>query len=524
MSSTYSPLLRIELIGTGDQPGTWGDTTNTNLGSLIEQAIAGTATVSVTLGNVTLTELNGSADQSRCMALLITGSAGVSRNVVAPASSKIYIVSNTADAAIVLKTSSSTGLTIPAGITQFAYYNGTDFIAASQAYDADLAAIAALSSTGIIVRTGSGTATTRSIAVSGTGLSVTNADGVSGNPTIASNATNANTVSTIVARDASGNFSAGTITAALTGDVTGNVTGNVSGNAGTVTNGVYTSGSYSNPSWITSLATTKLSGAVAVANGGTAATTASGARTSLGLAIGSDIPSPTGTGASGTWNISILGIAAYATNPASGGSFLTSSNYNSYTPTLTGTGASGTWGISISGTAAYATSPASGGSFITSSNIGSQSVTYATSAGSATTATTAATALVCSGNSATATKLSTATGSAPSYSPRAYVIFDGSGTVGSNMTVYTSGNVAGVVKIASGIFVISFSTSLPSAQYAISSSTSLDPSNAGCLVVAPYYDSGSGFFMDTTNVCIKLIKRSDGAATNPTYISVSVIC
>lgn len=220
MSSTYSSLLRIELIGTGDQPGLWGDTTNTNLGTLIEQAIAGTATISVTLGNVTLSALNGSSDQSRCAALLITGSAGVTRNVVAPASSKLYVVSNTADAAIVLKTSTSTGLTIPSGITQFAYYNGTDFIAVSQPYDADLKALADLATTGLIVRTSAGAAATRSIAVSGTGLSVTNADGVSGNPTITSNATSANTASTVVARDGSGNFSAGTITAALTGNAT----------------------------------------------------------------------------------------------------------------------------------------------------------------------------------------------------------------------------------------------------------------------------------------------------------------
>lgn len=60
----------------------------------------------------------------------------------------------------------------------------------------------------------------------------------------------ANTANAIVRRDASGNFSAGTITA--------NLTGNVNGNASTVTNGVYTNQSYSNPSWITSLAGSKV--------------------------------------------------------------------------------------------------------------------------------------------------------------------------------------------------------------------------------------------------------------------------
>jgi len=62
-----------------------------------------------------------------------------------------------------------------------------------------------------------------------------------------------NTPNKLVLRDASGNFAAGTITANLTGNVTGNVTGN----ADTVTNGIYTSNSYSNPSWITGLSLTQ---------------------------------------------------------------------------------------------------------------------------------------------------------------------------------------------------------------------------------------------------------------------------
>ena len=368
MASTYSPLLRIELIATGAQAGLWGNTTNTNLGTLIEQAIAGTATFSVTAGNVTLTESNGVSDQSRCAALLITGSAGVSRNVIAPASSKIYLVSNTADAAIVLKTSSSTGLTIPTGVTQFAYYNGTDFIAASQPYDADLKAIADLATTGIIVRTGSGTAATRSVAVSGTGLSITNADGVSGNPTIASNATSSNTVSTIVARDSSGNFSAGTITAALTG----NVTGNVSGNAGTVTNGVYTSGSYADPSWITALASSKLTGQVAIANGGTAASTASGARTNLGLAIGTDVQAydPELSALAGISTNGMLartgsGTAAARTITASGsGLSISNGDGVSGNPTITNTGVT-----SLTAGTAISVSASTGGITVTNTGV-----------------------------------------------------------------------------------------------------------------------------------------------------------
>jgi trimeric autotransporter adhesin len=67
-------------------------------------------------------------------------------------------------------------------------------------------------------------------------------------PNANTSATNANTASTIVARDGSGNFSAGTITASLTG------------NADTVTNGVVTTGSYSDPAWITSLSGSKITG------------------------------------------------------------------------------------------------------------------------------------------------------------------------------------------------------------------------------------------------------------------------
>ncbi len=89
---------------------------------------------------------------------------------------------------------------------------GTTAIVWQLVSNAQLAAIGVLGTNGLITRTAANTVAARSIAVSGTGLSVTNADGVSGNPTVTSNATNANTASTIVARDASGNFSAGTLT------------------------------------------------------------------------------------------------------------------------------------------------------------------------------------------------------------------------------------------------------------------------------------------------------------------------
>lgn len=128
MASTYSPLLRAELIGTGDQSGTWGVTTNTNLGTILEDAIAGTAAINVTAADVTLTNVDGAADQARCMILRISGTSGVSRNVIAPSSSKIYVVLNNSDSDVVLKGAATTGLTIASGKKLIAGWDGTDFV------------------------------------------------------------------------------------------------------------------------------------------------------------------------------------------------------------------------------------------------------------------------------------------------------------------------------------------------------------------------------------------------------------
>jgi hypothetical protein len=129
MASTYSPNLRLELITTGEQQGTWGSTTNTNLGTLLEEAIGGYISVTVTDGaDTTLTTNNGSADQSRNMVINLTGALTGTRNVICPAIEKLYVVKNatTGSQSVVFKVSGQTGVTIPNGSTYFLYVDGTD--------------------------------------------------------------------------------------------------------------------------------------------------------------------------------------------------------------------------------------------------------------------------------------------------------------------------------------------------------------------------------------------------------------
>ena len=119
MPSTYSPLLQLELIANGEQSGFWGTTTNNNLGSLVEQAIAGTATVDISTGDTTLTVYNGSSDQARCAAIDLIGTPGAITQVYAPNRSKLYMVRNASDSEVIFRavTSSSgvVGTTITAG-------------------------------------------------------------------------------------------------------------------------------------------------------------------------------------------------------------------------------------------------------------------------------------------------------------------------------------------------------------------------------------------------------------------------
>ncbi len=131
MASTYSTNLKIELIGTGEQASVWGITTNSNLGTALEQAIVGKADVTMSSTTITLTLTNSNAAQNaRAIYLNLTGSPGGAAVLEVPAIEKPYIVKNGSDQQVTIKVSGQTGVPIPTLKTALVYNNGTDVVTA----------------------------------------------------------------------------------------------------------------------------------------------------------------------------------------------------------------------------------------------------------------------------------------------------------------------------------------------------------------------------------------------------------
>ena len=147
MSSTYSPDLRIELIGTGDQAGVWGATTNNNLAYVLEQAVAGYVSVAVSSANQALTYLSGATsvaadNQSVHASLALTTSTGANFAVYAPPASKQYTIYNASSYTATIynstvignTTAAGTGVAIPAGKTMTVWSDGTNFAQQNTAF------------------------------------------------------------------------------------------------------------------------------------------------------------------------------------------------------------------------------------------------------------------------------------------------------------------------------------------------------------------------------------------------------
>ena len=131
MASTYSDL-KIELIGTGEQTGTWGTTTNDNFSIAIGEAITGSADVAFSSADVTVTLTNTNASQAaRNLRLNLTGTSGGARNLILGSGcqiEKLYLINNGLADAVTVANTTGTGITVPAGKSMFVYNNGTNVV------------------------------------------------------------------------------------------------------------------------------------------------------------------------------------------------------------------------------------------------------------------------------------------------------------------------------------------------------------------------------------------------------------
>lgn len=158
--STYSTTLRIELIGAGQQDGTWGDTTNSNLGDIIEAAITNSVDITFADATYTLTAYNGLPDEARNAVLNLVGTNVSAQNLIAPAVEKTYVVVNNTGANVTIKSSASgsVGVSVLNGATQHVWCDGTDFFASTIPFGAGT------TGTGSLVYSTSPTITTATLA------------------------------------------------------------------------------------------------------------------------------------------------------------------------------------------------------------------------------------------------------------------------------------------------------------------------------------------------------------------------
>ena len=152
MSSTYSPSLKIELIGNGDQSGTWGTTTNNNLGTLLEQAITGVQAITMSNADYTLSNYNGTSDEARNAVLFVSGTNSAIRKIVAPqGQNKLYTIFNNTSGgyAITIGAPTGTPVTIPSGVTATVFTDGSNFYSAQTGSAGDFTVNGTLTATGV---------------------------------------------------------------------------------------------------------------------------------------------------------------------------------------------------------------------------------------------------------------------------------------------------------------------------------------------------------------------------------------
>jgi len=191
MASTYSPSLKLTLMGDGDQAGLWGQTTNTNLGTLVEQAITGVQSITMIDANYTLTNFNGITNEARNAVLVVTGTNAAVRDLIPPVVEKLYTIVNNTTGGFAIRVigGSGTGVNIPNGATCLVYCDGTNFInglsgtAGNFSVAGNITATGSASVAGNITVTGNASVTgnvvvTGAITGNGIGISAINASNI----------------------------------------------------------------------------------------------------------------------------------------------------------------------------------------------------------------------------------------------------------------------------------------------------------------------------------------------------------
>jgi len=253
MASTYSDL-KIELIGTGDQTGTWGTTTNNNFSVAISEAITGSADVSFSSADVTVTLTDTNAAQTaRNLRLNLTGTSGGARQLILGSGcqiEKLYLINNGLADAVTVKNTAGTGIAVAAGKSMFVYNNGTNVVDAvthlssltlGTALPVASGGSGAATLTGVIKGNGTSAFTAATAGTDyvapGTATTFTALQTFSGSTSVAaSKFTNIKEVATVSATAATGTINYDVTTQSVlyyTTDASGNFTVNFRGSSGT---------------------------------------------------------------------------------------------------------------------------------------------------------------------------------------------------------------------------------------------------------------------------------------------------
>lgn len=175
MPSTYSTNLALQLMATGENSGTWGDNTNNNLGTLIEQAIVSTGTVAMADANQTISMTNGVSATARCFVINCTGALTAQRNLVVPTVQKPYVVINstTGGFGVQVKTSAGTGIVVPNGKRRFLYVDGTNVVDMLDSLAALTVAASSISVGGFTIQPAGNLTTAAAFTTAGSALTLT---------------------------------------------------------------------------------------------------------------------------------------------------------------------------------------------------------------------------------------------------------------------------------------------------------------------------------------------------------------